>query len=201
MRAFRLRLPLDCAPGRRRLSSSCWCSRATVCREPASASAPEIAAPLEPVTPTAATKKMLVVHVVGAVRRAGLYRLPDGSRIADAVHRAGGATRHADLAAINLAAPLVDGVQVLVPRRVAPGVAPPDDGGRRFRSGRTGSAAPSRACPPRRPRSSTSSPGWGRSPRRKSSITGPLTVRSGRWTTSTPSRASARRGSSSCGIS
>ncbi len=90
------------------------------------ASAPEIAAPLEPVTPTAATRKMLVVHVVGAVRRAGLYRLPDGSRIADAVRRAGGSTRHADLAAINLAAPLVDGVQVLVPRRVALGVAPPE---------------------------------------------------------------------------
>ena len=89
-----------------------------------SASAPEIAAPLEPVKPAAATRKMLVVHVVGAVRRAGLYRLPDGSRIADAVRRAGGSTRHADLAAINLAAPLVDGVQVLVPRQVAPGAAP-----------------------------------------------------------------------------
>jgi competence protein ComEA len=90
-----------------------------------SASAPEIAAPLEPVKPAAATRKMLVVHVVGAVRRAGLYRLRDGSRIADAVQRAGGATRHADLAAINLAAPLVDGVQVLVPRRLAAGAAPP----------------------------------------------------------------------------
>jgi competence protein ComEA len=90
------------------------------------ASAPEIAAPLEPVKPATATRKMLVVHVVGAVRRAGLYRLPDGSRIADAVQRAGGSTKHADLAAINLAAPLVDGVQVLVPRRAAPGVVPPE---------------------------------------------------------------------------
>lgn len=92
-----------------------------------SASAPEVAAPLEPVKPAAATRKMLVVHVVGAVRRAGLYRLPDGSRIADAVRRAGGSTKHADLAAINLAAPLVDGVQVLVPRRVPTGVAPPGE--------------------------------------------------------------------------
>ncbi len=107
-----------------------------------SASAPEIAAPLEPVTPTAATKKMLVVHVVGAVRRAGLYRLPDGSRIADAVHRAGGATRHADLAAINLAAPLVDGVQVLVPRRVAPGAAPPETAGGASGSGAQGLGGP-----------------------------------------------------------
>ena len=60
---------------------------------------------------------LLVVHVVGAVRRAGLFRLRDGSRVADALARAGGPTRHADLAAVNLAAPLVDGEQVVVPRR------------------------------------------------------------------------------------
>ena len=59
----------------------------------------------------------LVVHVVGAVRRAGLFRLRDGSRVADALARAGVPTRHADLAAVNLAAPLVDGEQVVVPRR------------------------------------------------------------------------------------
>jgi competence protein ComEA len=59
------------------------------------------------------------VHVVGAVRRPGLYSLRDGQRVADAVARAGGATRKADLAAINLAAPLVDGTQVLVPLRMA----------------------------------------------------------------------------------
>ncbi|HEY7178058.1 MAG TPA: ComEA family DNA-binding protein [Gaiella sp.] len=67
----------------------------------------------------------LVVHVVGSVRRAGLFRLPDGSRVADALARAGGATRHADLAAVNLAAPLVDGQQVVVPRRGPPGTAGP----------------------------------------------------------------------------
>lgn len=65
----------------------------------------------------------LVVHVVGAVRRPGLYRLPEGSRIADAVARAGGATAKADLAAVNLAAPLADGMQVAVPRRAAAGAA------------------------------------------------------------------------------
>jgi competence protein ComEA len=63
----------------------------------------------------------VVVDVVGAVRRPGLYRLRQGSRIADAVARAGGATAKADLAQVNLAAPLADGEQVVVPRRGAPG--------------------------------------------------------------------------------
>jgi competence protein ComEA len=65
----------------------------------------------------------VVVDVVGAVRRPGLYRLAQGSRIADALTRAGGATTRADLAQVNLAAPLADGEQVVVPRRGA-GVVP-----------------------------------------------------------------------------
>jgi len=59
----------------------------------------------------------LVVDVEGAVRRPGLVRLPSGSRVADAVARAGGTTRLADRSAVNLAAPVSDGQQVLVPRR------------------------------------------------------------------------------------
>jgi competence protein ComEA len=65
----------------------------------------------------------VVVDVVGAVRRPGLYRLRQGSRIADAVARAGGVTAKADLAQVNLAAPLADGEQVVVPRRGTPGAA------------------------------------------------------------------------------
>ena len=93
----------------------------------AASSEPEsVAVPLEPVA-EAPPRTILVVHVVGEVRRPGLYRLRDGSRIADAVRRAGGALRDADLAAVNLAAPLVDGVQILVPvKAVAAG--PPTGG-------------------------------------------------------------------------
>jgi competence protein ComEA len=60
----------------------------------------------------------LVVYVVGAVRRPGLYRVPDGSRVADAVSRAGGLTRKADPAGVNLAAPVADGEQLVVPARL-----------------------------------------------------------------------------------
>ena len=72
----------------------------------------------------AAAPPRLVVHVVGAVRRAGLFRLPEGARVADALARAGGPTARADLSLVNLAAPLADGQQVLVPRRGPPGSAP-----------------------------------------------------------------------------
>ena len=63
----------------------------------------------------------LTVHVAGAVRRPGVYRLRSGARVDDAVTRAGGARRGADLSAVNLAAKLEDGRQVVVPAR-APAV-------------------------------------------------------------------------------
>jgi competence protein ComEA len=71
--------------------------------------------------PGASTR--LVVYVVGAVRRPGLYKVPQGSRVADAVARAGGVTPKADPAALNLAAPVADGQQVLVPARLPRAVA------------------------------------------------------------------------------
>jgi competence protein ComEA len=75
-------------------------------------------APTQPVS-----QPRLVVDVVGAVRHPGLYRLPAAARIADAVERAGGPTKKADLDLVNLAAPLADGEQVVVPRKVAGGSA------------------------------------------------------------------------------
>jgi competence protein ComEA len=59
----------------------------------------------------------VVIDVTGAVARPGVYRLPAGARVTDAVQRAGGASGGALLEAINLAARLADGQQVVVPRR------------------------------------------------------------------------------------
>jgi competence protein ComEA len=59
----------------------------------------------------------VIVHVAGAVRDPGVYRMRPGARVDDAVGRAGGATRRADLSQVNLAAKVEDGRQVLVPER------------------------------------------------------------------------------------
>jgi competence protein ComEA len=86
---------------------------------------PPAAAPLVPLEAGGAEAgPRLVVHVVGAVRRPGLFRLREGARVADALSRAGGPTRRADLSVVNLAAPLADGQQVLVPQRSPPGAPP-----------------------------------------------------------------------------
>jgi competence protein ComEA len=88
-----------------------------------SADVPPLTVPIEDGSLTVAelpgAAAVLVVDVAGAVRRPGLYRLPRGSRIADAISRAGGMSRHAARAAVNLAAPLADGEQVLVPSAAA----------------------------------------------------------------------------------
>jgi competence protein ComEA len=65
----------------------------------------------------------VVVDVTGAVARPGVYRLPAGARVTDAVDRAGGASGDALLEAINLAARLADGQQVVVPERDPSGAA------------------------------------------------------------------------------
>lgn len=65
----------------------------------------------------------LYVHVAGAVRRPGVVRVAPGSRVAGAVTRAGGVTRRADLTAVNLAAQVEDGQQVIVPARGPPAAA------------------------------------------------------------------------------
>lgn len=74
-----------------------------------------------PPIPTATTQRArasqrMYVDVVGAVRRPGMYALAHGSRVADAIARAGGTTAKAALDAVNIAAPVADGEQILVPR-------------------------------------------------------------------------------------
>jgi competence protein ComEA len=71
--------------------------------------------------PTAA--KLVVIDVAGYVRRPGLYKMPEGSRVDDAITAAGGPTRKAQLDAVNLAAPVADGEQIVVPGGGAGGVA------------------------------------------------------------------------------
>jgi len=65
----------------------------------------------------------IFVHVAGAVRRPGLYQLAEESRVNDAVRAAGGATKSADLDALNLAAKVKDGDKVLVPTKGGGGAA------------------------------------------------------------------------------
>ena len=74
--------------------------------------APPTAAPTAIPAPTT-----MFVHVAGEVARPGVYGLPAGARVVDALEAAGGPTARAVLDALNLAAPLADGQQVLVPRR------------------------------------------------------------------------------------
>ncbi|QAY71940.1 ComEA family DNA-binding protein [Xylanimonas protaetiae] len=91
------------------------------------------AAPQAPLPEPAASptpSALVVVDVVGQVQSPGLVTLPAGSRVFDAVAAAGGATDGAELGAINLARPVVDGEQVRVPApgEVVAAAAPPDGG-------------------------------------------------------------------------
>jgi competence protein ComEA len=83
--------------------------------DPGPAAAPPTAEPAIKVE--AAPAGAVLVHVAGAVRRPGVYRMKEGDRVDDAVRRAGGPTGRADLAAVNLAAKVQDGRQILLPER------------------------------------------------------------------------------------
>jgi competence protein ComEA len=78
-------------------------------------STPAAGAVTVPVTPTA-READVVVAAAGAVARPGLYELPAGSRVADLVAAAGGMTADADADRVNVAALLVDGQQIYIPR-------------------------------------------------------------------------------------
>src|SRR2546430_3452565 len=99
--------------------------------------------PVRVAAPTHTAPAQLFVDVVGAVRRPGLYHLTEGSRVADAVTKAGGPTRAAELELLNLAARIADGEQIVVPRR-----GPPAPGG----GGAIGGGAPPGPGRPQFPR-------------------------------------------------
>ncbi|MGM1029928.1 MAG: helix-hairpin-helix domain-containing protein [Actinomycetota bacterium] len=83
-------------------------------------------------TPVATASGDVVVDVQGAVAQPGVYRLPAGSRVLDAIARAGGTVEEAAPGALNLARPVVDGEQVLVPtegEQAEAAAAAPEDGG------------------------------------------------------------------------
>lgn len=84
-----------------------------------------------PVAPaTAPTSTKIIVHVTGAVKNAGVFEFAPDDRVKDALIRAGGAWSNADLSGLNLAAKLVDGSQLRVPKIGAIAKAPPAAGQR-----------------------------------------------------------------------
>ena len=97
-------------------------------------------------SPAASPSPDLVVYVCGAVRTPGVVRLPAGARVTDALELAGGPTAKAELAAVNLAAPVTDGQQILVPERGAAVAAAPATSGSSSSSGAL-SVTPSGATP------------------------------------------------------
>jgi competence protein ComEA len=78
-----------------------------------------------PISASPSPEVVVLVDVAGWVRHPGVYEFTEGARVIDAIDAAGGARPGALLQALNLAAPLVDGTQILVPREGQEGVAPP----------------------------------------------------------------------------
>lgn len=85
-------------------------------------------APLPAASAGPSPEVVILVDVAGWVRRPGVYEFDEGARVIDAIDAAGGARSGALLESLNLAAPLADGIQILVPRE-GETVSPPASGG------------------------------------------------------------------------
>ena len=70
-------------------------------------------------------ERTITIHVAGAVTNPGLYKLGEGSRVADAIAKAGGQSPDASLDDLNLAGKLADGQKVMVPRKLQQAGQPP----------------------------------------------------------------------------
>ena len=92
-------------------------------------------------------EERIYVHVAGAVRRPGLMTMSAGARVADAIQRAGGPGPRADLTAVNLAARLADGQQIVVPRAGAASAAGGSPTGAAPAAGAAPGGSPSGAAP------------------------------------------------------
>ncbi|HEY3214653.1 MAG TPA: ComEA family DNA-binding protein [Actinomycetota bacterium] len=88
------------------------------------AAAPSGGTASAPASASPSPEVVILVDVAGWVRRPGVYEFTEGARVIDAIDAAGGARSGAVLEALNLAAPLTDGTQILVPREGQEGVAP-----------------------------------------------------------------------------
>ena len=88
------------------------------------AAAPSGGTASAPASASPSPELVVLVDVAGWVRRPGVYEFTEGARVIDAIDAAGGARSGALLEALNLAAPLTDGIQILVPREGQEGVAP-----------------------------------------------------------------------------
>jgi competence protein ComEA len=97
----------------------------------------DIAAPVDAISPVVSQSTVvagssspsqlaIIVDVAGWVRHPGVYEFLSGERVIDAVNRAGGARKGTDLTSLNLAAPLTDGMQVVIPK---PGATVPGGAG------------------------------------------------------------------------
>jgi competence protein ComEA len=88
------------------------------------AAAPSGGTASAPASASPSPEVVVLVDVAGWVHRPGVYEFTEGARVIDAIDAAGGARSGALLEALNLAAPLTDGTQILVPREGQEGVAP-----------------------------------------------------------------------------
>ena len=104
-------------------------SQASFGASPGAAPAVAVASGSVAASPSVSSAPTLIVDVAGAVRKPGVFEFAPGDRVIDAVERAGGALQKADLTLLNLAAPLTDGQQILVPKKGAAPIGAPVTGG------------------------------------------------------------------------
>ena len=143
--------------------------------------------------PAPPTTAVVLIHVTGAVQAPGVYELPPGQRVADAIDAAGGALANADPNALNLAAPLADGDRIAVPT-VGEASTPAPAHSHAGSPADAAVAAPVDVNTATTP-SSRRCPGSARRRPRPSSSTASRTAVRHRSTTSTRCRASGRRSS------